>query len=438
MAYRPDFARPSTHLPSYRPGRAAPSAPGAPAYKLSSNENPYPPLPSCWTAVAAAAHRTAIRTCSPPACGAIAERLDVPGAIWPPGTGRGCPAAGRPGRRPPRATRSSTPGDRSRPTRSWCSLRRQVGPRAAGRRRPPRPRRDGGRRHRPDPAGAGLLPEQPHRTRPCARRDRAFLDQSRRCAGRPRRGLLRVRPRPRRSRRRSGSTATGQRRVLRTFSKAYGLAGLRVGFAVAHEPVADALRKTAVPFGVCGIAQQAAIESLRRRTPCSSGSDAGRRTGPRASGAARPGLGGASQRGQLRLVASRGRHHRIRCRVRQGRRRRPGLPGRVPGHRRRARSERPVPADRCRVAQIPVVTCGRHPGFGGRNPGAVPPARVNSRDTNPLPRRPVVAATTPRPARRTLPRGRRSPALERADAEFATPLLPPGGWGSGAHVTPSS
>ena len=38
--------------------------------------------------------------------------------------------------------------------------------------------------------------------------------------------------------------------VLRTFSKAYGLAGLRVGFAVAHEPVAAALRKTAVPFGV--------------------------------------------------------------------------------------------------------------------------------------------------------------------------------------------
>ena len=51
--------------------------------------------------------------------------------------------------------------------------------------------------------------------------------------------------------------------VLRTFSKAYGLAGLRVGFAVAHEPVADALRKTAVPFGVSVVAQRAAVESLR-------------------------------------------------------------------------------------------------------------------------------------------------------------------------------
>jgi histidinol-phosphate aminotransferase len=50
--------------------------------------------------------------------------------------------------------------------------------------------------------------------------------------------------------------------ILRTFSKAYGLAGLRVGYAVAHERVAQALRKTAVPFGVSTIAQQAAIASL--------------------------------------------------------------------------------------------------------------------------------------------------------------------------------
>ncbi|MFG2841858.1 histidinol-phosphate transaminase [Kitasatospora sp. NPDC048296] len=51
--------------------------------------------------------------------------------------------------------------------------------------------------------------------------------------------------------------------VLRTFSKAYGLAGLRVGFAIAHEPVANALRKTAVPFGVSQLAQDAAVASLR-------------------------------------------------------------------------------------------------------------------------------------------------------------------------------
>lgn len=51
--------------------------------------------------------------------------------------------------------------------------------------------------------------------------------------------------------------------VLRTFSKAYGLAGLRVGYAVAHEPVATAVRKTSIPFGVSSLAQAAALESLR-------------------------------------------------------------------------------------------------------------------------------------------------------------------------------
>ena len=50
--------------------------------------------------------------------------------------------------------------------------------------------------------------------------------------------------------------------LLRTFSKAYGLAGLRVGYAVAPEPVAEALRKTATPFGVNLLAQAAAVASL--------------------------------------------------------------------------------------------------------------------------------------------------------------------------------
>jgi histidinol-phosphate aminotransferase len=50
--------------------------------------------------------------------------------------------------------------------------------------------------------------------------------------------------------------------VLRTFSKAYGLAGLRVGFCVGSEPVIEALRKVYVPFGVNSLAQVAAIASL--------------------------------------------------------------------------------------------------------------------------------------------------------------------------------
>lgn len=50
--------------------------------------------------------------------------------------------------------------------------------------------------------------------------------------------------------------------VLRTFSKAYGLAGLRIGYAIASEQVAANLRRVAVPFGVSDLAQTAAIASL--------------------------------------------------------------------------------------------------------------------------------------------------------------------------------
>jgi histidinol-phosphate aminotransferase len=52
--------------------------------------------------------------------------------------------------------------------------------------------------------------------------------------------------------------------AMRTFAKAYGLAGFRVGYAVAAEPVAAAVRACALPFGVSSVAQAAAVESLRR------------------------------------------------------------------------------------------------------------------------------------------------------------------------------
>jgi len=50
--------------------------------------------------------------------------------------------------------------------------------------------------------------------------------------------------------------------VLRTFSKAYGLAGLRIGFVIGHDPVAEAVRKTMLPFTVNSVAQAAAVASL--------------------------------------------------------------------------------------------------------------------------------------------------------------------------------
>jgi histidinol-phosphate aminotransferase len=50
--------------------------------------------------------------------------------------------------------------------------------------------------------------------------------------------------------------------VLRTFSKAYGLAGLRVGYALGAEYVLDAARASAIPLSVTEPAQRAAIVSL--------------------------------------------------------------------------------------------------------------------------------------------------------------------------------
>jgi len=51
--------------------------------------------------------------------------------------------------------------------------------------------------------------------------------------------------------------------LLRTFSKAYGLAGLRVGYAVARGRLAAAVRKTVTPFEVTTLAQRAALASLQ-------------------------------------------------------------------------------------------------------------------------------------------------------------------------------
>jgi len=51
--------------------------------------------------------------------------------------------------------------------------------------------------------------------------------------------------------------------VLRTFSKIYGLAGLRVGYGIAHPEVAQAVDRLRQPYNVGTVAQVAAAESLR-------------------------------------------------------------------------------------------------------------------------------------------------------------------------------
>jgi histidinol-phosphate aminotransferase len=50
--------------------------------------------------------------------------------------------------------------------------------------------------------------------------------------------------------------------VTRTFSKAYGLAGLRVGYALAHASVADVMNRVRQPFNVNSIALAAARAAL--------------------------------------------------------------------------------------------------------------------------------------------------------------------------------
>ena len=52
--------------------------------------------------------------------------------------------------------------------------------------------------------------------------------------------------------------------VLRTFSKAYGLAGLRVGYALGPDYVLDAVRACAIPLSVTAQGQAAALASLER------------------------------------------------------------------------------------------------------------------------------------------------------------------------------
>lgn len=51
--------------------------------------------------------------------------------------------------------------------------------------------------------------------------------------------------------------------VLRTFSKAYGLAGLRVGYAVADPAIITALGKAHLPFSINSVAQAAAVACLK-------------------------------------------------------------------------------------------------------------------------------------------------------------------------------
>jgi histidinol-phosphate aminotransferase len=253
-------------IPAYVPGRGAVAA-GRPVYKISSNENPYPPLPSVLDAINKAAGRVN-RYPDMFATGlvaAIADRFSVPVEHIATGTGSVGVC---------QQVVQSTAGPGDEVVYAWRSFEAypiivQIAG-AASVRVP----LTGDDRHDLDAMAAAITnrtrlvfvcnPNNPTST--LVRRDEfdrflaavppdvlVVLDEAYREFVRDPDvpdGLLLYRDRPNIC-------------VLRTFSKAYGLAGLRVGFAVANPAVAEALRKTAVPFGVNGIAQEAAVASLR-------------------------------------------------------------------------------------------------------------------------------------------------------------------------------
>lgn len=59
--------------------------------------------------------------------------------------------------------------------------------------------------------------------------------------------------------------------VARTFSKAYGLAGLRVGYSVSHPKVADLLNRVRQPFNVNSLGQVAAVAALQDKVYLAAG-----------------------------------------------------------------------------------------------------------------------------------------------------------------------
>jgi histidinol-phosphate aminotransferase len=256
-------------IPTYKPGKpaAAADADGPAAYKLSSNENPYPPLPGVMeraVETAGAFNRYPDMACTG-LMEALSARFGVPASHLATGTGSVGVAQSL-------LQATSGPGDEV--VYAWRSFEAYpIITQVSGATAVPVPL-TGGDVHDLDAMAAAITdrtrlifvcnPNNPTGTVVRRAELERFLD---RVPG----DVLVVLDEAYREFIRDEQVPDGIElyrdrpnvAVLRTFSKAYGLAGLRVGFAVAHEPVAAALRKTAVPFGVSQIAQEAAVASLR-------------------------------------------------------------------------------------------------------------------------------------------------------------------------------
>ncbi|EUA24288.1 putative phenylalanine aminotransferase [Mycobacterium xenopi 3993] len=92
--------------------------------------------------------------------------------------------------------------------------------------------------------------------------------------------------------------------VLRTFSKAYGLAGLRIGYAVGHPDVIAALDKVYVPFTVTNVSQAAAMASLEAADELLAAPTPWSPSAPGQCRVARCGVCAAAVASQLRLVTA--------------------------------------------------------------------------------------------------------------------------------------
>jgi histidinol-phosphate aminotransferase len=254
-------------IPAYLPGKPPARADGRPAYKLSSNENPYPPLPGVLEAatLAAGSMNRYPDLASSALLEALSARFEVPVNHVAVGTGSVAllyhllQAACETGDEVVYAWRSfeaypiavALTGATSVKVPLTAEARHDLPAMAAA---------------VTDRTKVVMVCTPNNPTGPAVRGDelREFL------AAVPRHVLVVV-DEAYREFVRDEATVDGldlyrehpNVLVLRTFSKAYGLAGLRVGLAVGPEPVVSAIRKCALPFGVSHIAQQAAIASLQ-------------------------------------------------------------------------------------------------------------------------------------------------------------------------------
>ncbi|MCW2855238.1 MAG: hisC [Marmoricola sp.] len=253
-------------IPAYVPGKPPTARPGVTAYKLSSNENPYPPLSGVLEAVAAAAGSmnrypdmasTALRE-------ALAARAGV--GIDQVATGTGSVAVIY-----HLLQAFCDPGDEV--VHAWRSFEAYpIGITAQGATSVPVPLTSDGRHDLEAMAAAVtdrtrvvLLCSPNNPTGPALRHADvvAFLDHV------PGQVLVAIDEAYREFVRDDdpldGVQLAKEREnvvALRTFAKAYGLAGLRVGYLIGPEPIAAAVRACSLPFGVSTIAQAAVLASL--------------------------------------------------------------------------------------------------------------------------------------------------------------------------------